>query len=164
MLGLMDQVRLNYTISEELEGQLTQYCEVTGRTASDVVRQLIYEFLEDDRTLPEPAVVQARMRSGPRKDRRTDMWVSPNTFKAFHARLEQDGYSGKSAAIAYLLGDFLSNRVNHTAEEMVRVTFLINRDLYNAVQTAASAKSMQLEQLLAELVQTSLEKGKANQS
>ena len=154
----MDQVRLNYTIAEALEKQLTIYCLVTGRTASDVVRQLIYEFLEGDRALPPPAVIAAQSRNGPRRDRRTDMWVSSQTFKTFHERLESEGYAGKSPVIAFLLGDFLAHRTNSTAEELVRVTLLLDRETFAYLKNTGAVKPLSPEQFIAELTRDYVKK------
>jgi metal-responsive CopG/Arc/MetJ family transcriptional regulator len=153
MLALMtaDNVRLNYTISEELERSLNDYCELTGRSASDLVRQLICEVLEEDRVLPPAAKVIAFDKASPRRERRTDMWVSPMTLKTFDSKVEQDGYPSKSAVIALLLTEFLRNRTNHTGEEMVRTTTLIDRTTYTKLGLAGAAQGKQVEELIVDI-------------
>lgn len=148
---MADSVRLNYTISEELERSLTDYCELTGRSASDLVRQLICEVLEEDRELPPAARVIAFDKSSPRRERRTDMWVSQQTLSAFDEKLDADGYPSKSAVIAYLLTEFLKNRANHTGEEMVRVTTLIDRLTYTKLSMIGAAQGKQIEELINDL-------------
>lgn len=143
-----ENVRLNYTISEDLEKQLESYCELTGRSASDLVRQLICEVLEEDRTLPAADKVIAFDKASPRRDRRTDMWVSPMTLSALDEKVETDGYPSKSAVIAFLLTEFLKNRSNHAAEEMVRVTTLIDRLTYTKLAMIAAAQGKQIEELI----------------
>lgn len=153
-----ENVRLNYTISEDLENQLESYCELTGRSASDLVRQLICEVLEEDRTLPPAAKVIAFDKASPKRDRRTDMWVSPVTLSAFDEKVETDGYPSKSAVIAFLLTDFLKNRSNHAAEEMVRVTTLIDRITYTKLSMVAGAQGKQIEELITDVCKEHIER------
>lgn len=153
MLATMatDSVRLNYTISEELEKSLTDYCELTGRSASDLVRQLICELLEDDRTLPPVADIIAFDKSSPRRDRRTDMWVSSTTLSAFDRKVDIEGYPSKSSVIAYLLTGFLEQRSNHTDQEMVRVTALIDRVTYTKLSMIGAAQGKKIEEIINDL-------------
>ncbi|MGD9726852.1 MAG: hypothetical protein AB7L09_00295 [Nitrospira sp.] len=146
-----DNVRLNYTISDSINDQLLGYCELTGRTASDLVRQLVSEVLEHDRTLPEPQVVEEFLREGERRDKRTDMWMSSRYLNALDEKLEEDGYPTKSGVIAYLLHDFLNTRANHASTEMVRVTTIVNRLTYAALARAASSRQQTVEGLVADL-------------
>lgn len=161
-IGVMDAVRLNYNISDELDSTLSTYCELTGRTASDVVRQLICEVLEEDRTLPPPASILAFNRSD-RRDRRTDMWVPSRTLAAFDERLEADGYPGKSAVIAYLLNEFLTTRGNHAAEEYVRTMVLVDRASYARIAAVGATQGKTVEQMMSdvcrEFARTSKTKG-----
>jgi metal-responsive CopG/Arc/MetJ family transcriptional regulator len=153
MLGTMttENVRLNYTISEELETSLTDYCELTGRSASDLVRQLICEVIEEDRTLPPAAEVITFDKSSPRRERRTDMWVSPMTLQTFDRLVEDGGYPSKSAVIALLLTEFLKNRTNHAGEEMVRVTALIDRLTYTKLNMVGAAQNKRVEEVIYDL-------------
>lgn len=149
--GVMDAVRLNYTINEELEADLSTYCELTGRTASDVVRQLMCEVLEEDRTLPLPTAIMQFDRNGPRRDRRTDMWVPSRALRAFDEKLDAEGYPSKSAVIAYLLNDFLTTRGNHGVEEIVRTTVFVNRVTYARMGAIGAANGKTAEQVMAEV-------------
>lgn len=155
MLGIMstENVRLNYTISEQLETSLTDYCELTGRSASDLVRQLICEVIESDRSLPPAAEVHAFDKASPRRERRTDMWVSPVTLQTFDKMVEDGNYPSKSAVIALLLTEFLKNRTNHAGEEMVRVTSLIDRLTYTKLSLISAAQNRRVEELIYDLCQ-----------
>ena len=146
-----DNVRLNYTISEQIDEQLSSYCEITGRTASDLVRQLVSEALEDDRPLPPPAEIDAFLRNGDRRERRTDMWMSARYLSALDTKLEDEGYSGKSGVIAYLLHDFLNARGNHAGTEMVRITTFVDRLTYVYLMEEASKQMTSLEEVIASL-------------
>lgn len=150
-LAVADAVRLNYSISEDLEAELASYCELTGRTASDLVRQLICEVLEEDRQLPPPATIIALDRNGPRRDRRTDMWVSSRTLTAFDDKVESEGYPGKSSVIAFLLADFLGSRGNRAAEELVRTTIVVDRETYTHFTALGAANGKTTEQAIADV-------------
>lgn len=43
--------RLNFQITKKAQERLEDYCEQSGRSASDVVRQLVKEYLDDIRLL-----------------------------------------------------------------------------------------------------------------
>lgn len=146
-----DNVRLNYTISDTTGDQLTNYCELTGRTASDLVRQIICEVLEEDRKLPPPATISAYLRANSKRDRRTDMWISSTSLVALDKKLELEGHQSKSAVISYLIDDFLNTRANHAAQEMVRVTTLIDRNTYTKLAAVASSRHQQVEEFIYEL-------------
>lgn len=146
-----DNVRLNYTISESIDDQMSSYCELTGRTASDLVRQLVSEVLEDDRRLPPPETISAFLQKGERRDRRTDMWMSARYLAAFDEKLEEENYPSKSGVIAYLLFDFLNARANHAGTEMVRVETLVDRLTYTKLVLAAEKQQMRVEGLVADL-------------
>lgn len=146
-----NNVRLNYTISAETEGALANYCELTGRTASDLVRQIVCEVLEEDRKLPPPTTVTAYLKEGSRRDRRTDMWISANSLTALDEKLAKEGHPAKSAVISFLIDDFLSTRANHAAQEMVRVTTLIDRNTYTTLSALATSRQEQIEELISNL-------------
>lgn len=146
-----DNVRLNYTISDSINSQLTSYCELTGRTASDLVRQLVSEVLEFDRTLPEPSVIDEFLKESEPRGKRTDMWMSARYLAALDEKLEEDGYATKSGVIAYLLHDFLTTRANHAGTEMVRLTTIVNRITYAALERAAASRQQTVEGLVSDL-------------
>ncbi len=148
-----ENVRLNYTISEQLETSLADYCELTGRSASDLVRQLICEVIEADRKLPAAAEVHTFDKASPRRDRRTDMWVSSMALQTFDKLVEDGNYPSKSAVIAFLLTEFLKNRSNHAGEEMVRVTALIDRLTYTKLNLIGAASNRRVEEVIYDLCQ-----------
>lgn len=143
-----DNVRLNYTISQDIDEQLSGYCSLTGRTASDLVRQLVSEVLEHDRQLPHPEVIKQFIKDGDRRDRRTDMWMSARYLAALDETLEEGGYPSKSAVIAYLLNEFLSARANHASTEMVRVSTFVDRITHMYLIEEASKRQCSLEEAI----------------
>lgn len=159
MLTLMgtDNVRLNYTISDATGDSLANYCELTGRTASDLVRQIICEVLEEDRKLPPPSAIATYLKANSRRDRRTDMWISSVSLTALDAKLEQEGHQSKSAVISFLIDDFLHTRANHAAQEMVRVTTLVDRNTYTKLSNIASNRHQQVEEFISELCKEHVE-------
>jgi hypothetical protein len=146
-----DSVRLNYTISHYIDEQLSGYCNLTGRTASDLVRQLVSELLEGDRRLPDIAAINVFLRKGQSRDRRTDMWMSSRYLVALDEMLDASGYPGKSAVIAYLLHDFLTSRANHAATEMIRISTFVDRNTFTKLFLAASNRQQPVEELIAEI-------------
>jgi metal-responsive CopG/Arc/MetJ family transcriptional regulator len=164
MITLMGtgNVRLNYTISDSTSDSLANYCELTGRTASDLVRQIICEVLEEDRKLPLPEAVTGYLKSGARRDRRTDMWISSVSLVALDEKLEKEGHQSKSAVLSYLIDDFLSTRANHAAQEMVRVTTLVDRNTYTKLTQLASSRRQQVEELISGLCKDSADQLRGN--
>lgn len=146
-----DNVRLNYTISDATGDALANYCELTGRTASDLVRQIICEVLEEDRKLPSPAAVTAYLKGSSKRDRRTDMWISSTSLTALDEKLGREGHQSKSAVISFLIDDFLNTRANHAAQEMVRVTTLIDRNTYTRLAGIAASRHQRVEEFIYEL-------------
>ena len=56
--------KLNYVIPKILDEALTTYCNKTGRSASDVIRQLLSEYIDGDRDLiKSPTEVTLGVRS-----------------------------------------------------------------------------------------------------
>jgi hypothetical protein len=155
-----DNVRLNYTISSSIDEQLSSYCEITGRTASDLVRQLITEVLEGDRQLPHPSTITVFLEKGARRERRTDMWLSSRYLKTLEERLIREGYPSKSGVIAYLLHNFLTARANHAGTEMVRVTTLLDRLTLTKLMLAAETRQTNVEALVADLCSEFINHGK----
>jgi len=150
----LDNVRLNYTISNSIDVQLGGYCDLTGRTASDLVRQLVSEVLEHDRRLPAPATIELFLNEGERRDRRTDMWMSARYLCAFDEILEEGNYPSKSGVIAFLLHEFLSARANHAGTEMVRLSTFVNRLIASQLEKTAARRQQTVEGLLADLCET----------
>jgi len=146
-----DNVRLNYTIDHQIDEQMSSYCEITGRTASDLVRQLVSEVLENDRRLPPPETVDAFLKDGTPRTRRTDMWMSARYLTALDEKLEEENYPSKSGVIAYLLHDFLNSRANHAGTEMVRLTTLVDRLTYTKLALVAERQQTGVEALVADL-------------
>jgi hypothetical protein len=153
-------VRLNYTISNSIDDLLSGYCEVTGRSASDLVRQLVCEVLEDDRQLPPPKDIAVFVRDGDRQDRRTDMWMSSHSLAAFDEKLSEHGYPSKSSVISFLLNEFLSARANHAGTEMMRIAPFIDRLTFTELAIVASDRQQSVEELVYDLCKDFVTSGK----
>lgn len=146
-----DNVRLNYTISQSTDDQLQSYRALTGRTASDLVRQLVSEVLEGDRPLPSREQINQFLKEGERRDQRTDMWMSARYLAALDTKLEEEEYPSKSGVIAYLLDDFLNARANHADAEMVRVSTFVDRLTYMYLVEESSKRLCSLEEVISAL-------------
>jgi len=107
--------RINYVIPGALDDQLIAYCERTSRSASDVVRQLIVEWVEGDRKLP------ALARAHP-VGRRTNVGLSDAARAALEAKIEEEGHGTVAAVVAALLGPFLAHRAGAGGTTTVRVS------------------------------------------
>lgn len=106
--------RINYVIPDALDDQLAAYCERTSRSASDVVRQLVVEWVEGDRRLPAPA------RKHP-IGRRTNVGLSDAVRAALEAKIAEEGHGTIAAVIAALLAPFLAHRAFQEETVPVRV-------------------------------------------
>lgn len=107
-------LRINYVIPDELDAQLAIYCERTGRSASDVVRQLIVEWVEGDRRLPAPAKKHPI-------GRRTNVGLSDAVRAALEAKIAEEGHGTVAAVVAALLAPFLAHRASPEETVTVRV-------------------------------------------
>jgi len=114
--------RINYVIPDELDDQLAAYCARTGRSGTDVVRQLVVEWLEGDRRLPSPA------RSHP-IGRRTNVGLSDAARAALEAKIESEGHGTFAAVIAALLAPFLAHRASQ--EEAMPVRVRLSAEVYD---------------------------------
>lgn len=99
----MSKARLNFVIPNELDRKLTAYCDETNRTPTEVIRQLVIEWLEGDRLLAEKA------RTHP-AGRRTNIVLSHASREALESLVRTEGHATTSAAVSALLGAFLAAR------------------------------------------------------
>lgn len=130
-------VKLNYCISEIMDGALTSYCEQTGRNASDVIRQLLSEFIDGDRQLSTPA----REVSG---GIRSNMMLPARTLDALDLKISAEGHGTRGGVISRLLCDFLENRVGNVFGEIL--TIEVDRQLYNKLYSRAKKLGKTVEQ------------------
>ncbi len=98
------QVRLNFSIDEELEAQLAAYEEATGRKQTAVIRQLLIEWLEGARELPENHPEHPA-------GRRTNINISARVRDALERKVTADKLPSLSSVVSSLLRSFLANRV-----------------------------------------------------
>lgn len=120
----MKRHRLNFVIPNDLDEALIAYQSQTGRTPSDVVRQLLVEWVEGDRRLAGPA------REHP-EGRRTQTTLSEPARAAVNARITEEGHGTIAAVVAALLRPFLAHRViRESAQERgVVVPVQVSADL-----------------------------------
>jgi len=97
--------RLNFVIPEDLDDTLAAYCEETGRSQTEVIRQVVLEWLDGDRRLPAPA------REHP-AGRRTNMQLSHVLRGALEAKIKEEGHGTISAVIEALLRSYVAHRGN----------------------------------------------------
>lgn len=114
--------RINYVIPDKLDDQLATYCSRTSRTGTDVVRQLIVEWLDGDRCLPAPA------REHP-TGRRTNVGLSDAVIAALETRIEEEGHGTVAAVVAALLAPFLAHRT--ATEETVTVRVGLSEEVHH---------------------------------
>ena len=99
------KARLNFVLSPELEGALDAYEAHTGRGQTEVVRQLVSDWIEGFTQLPTN--VELKHPEG----RRTNVNVPWRVRAALDARLADAGNPTVSAVIAALLGAYLTHRI-----------------------------------------------------
>ena len=99
----MERVKINFVIPDDLDDDLNAYHGRTGRTPSEVVRQILVEWLEGDRVL----VGLASHPTG----RRTQTSLSQAASAALEERIAQKGLGTVAGVTAALLRPFLANRV-----------------------------------------------------
>ena len=88
--------RLNFQVSEEAEERLSDYCSTSGRSTSDVVRQLLYEYVEGVRALTQDV--------GALNGRRTNCTLPAALVEKLDVRVRQIGQGAtKGMVISNLL-------------------------------------------------------------
>ena len=98
-----EPVKLNFVVPEDLASDLEVYQKYTGRTTSDLVRQLIAELLEGDIVRP-PAHPHP---TGPR----TTVEVPQRVLAALEQFTSSNRHPTKAALLAALMRRFLEGRV-----------------------------------------------------
>jgi hypothetical protein len=146
---MASRVRLNFVITEQTDQNLHTYCDLMGRTSSDVVRQLVVEWLEGDRSLPEPC------RAHP-EGRRTNLQLTTRAREALEARVAKDGHITISAAIEALLSRFLANRVPF-GSDVVTVRLKLPLPTYKKTTAAAQLCGETIEGFIGSTLDARLE-------
>ena len=140
-MGIAGQGRLNFVIPEAIEQRLDVYCDRTGRTPTDVIRQLVSEALEGDRELPKAA---AEHPAG----RRTNIPLSYAALARLDEFVREGKHASAAAVIATLLGQFLANRVDMKADEVVIVHVPLPVSIYSALSAQCARGGMAIEKFL----------------
>ena len=143
------RVRLNFVISNEADRQLGLYCQQLGRSQTDVIRQLVIEWLEGDRALPEPC------RDHP-DGRRTNIQLTTPSREALEARVAREGHITLSAAIDTLLRRFLAARTLQSTDLMT-VRLKIPLGTYDKAAAAAKLRGESVEQFIHSTLEARLE-------
>ena len=98
----MERTKLNFVIPNDLDDDLTAYCDRTGRKPGEVVRQLLVEWLEGDRHLRGSVAHPT--------GRRTQTSLSRVACVALEERIDREGLGTVAGVTAALLRPFLANR------------------------------------------------------
>jgi hypothetical protein len=98
------KVRLNFSIHVQLYDRLASYCVCVGRTPTDLIRQLILEFLDGEIPLPDVTHWE-----GPEK--RTSVFLPNEVLLSFDTRAGAYTVS-KSRIVSGLVLFFLNKRVD----------------------------------------------------
>lgn len=124
------KVRFNFSISVQLSDRLSLYCSTVGRTPTDLIRQLILEYLDNEIPLPDLTPL-----AGPEK--RTSILLPDSILRSFGA---------KADAYAASKGRIVSGLV---------LLFLGRRRVYSDVYAPDYKKV--LEDLVGEILETPLD-------
>jgi metal-responsive CopG/Arc/MetJ family transcriptional regulator len=133
--------KLNYVIPELLDDALNTYCEQTGRSASDVIRQLLAEYIDGDRKLSVP----------PRETLggiRSNMMLPPRILEALDRKLTSEGITSRGGTITRLLYDFLENRVGGSVLEPITIN--IDRTTYKKLSERGQKLGKTIEEIITE--------------
>jgi len=134
--------RLNFVIAEGNDARLETYCEHTSRNSSDVIRQLVSEWIEGDRKLKEPA------KSHP-TGQRTNIPLGYATLAAIDEKVRAEKHATVSAVINALLADFLANRATDSPEEKVTVHVALPVSVYTLLSAQCAHEKTTIEARLA---------------
>jgi hypothetical protein len=137
---MSDKVRFNYVLSDEVDRQLTVYCDHTHRTAADVVRQVLIEWVDGDLVLQRP------MKDHP-IGKRTNIDISSAVRNALEGRVAKEGHVSLSAVVNALLLRFLSARAAPTGDTLT-VRLPVPLPLYQKLSAAACLRGEDVEQTI----------------
>jgi hypothetical protein len=137
-------VTYNYSLPKELSAHLAAYCESRGRTPSDVVRQLMLEYLEGDRVPTKHSAPSG----GPSV--RSSMRLRATTLKTFEREVEVQGRQSKGAVLEALLRAFLSR--SPKVVEQSSVTVLLPTETVREAAQVASTRGVTLCDFLSEMI------------
>lgn len=137
--------KLNYVIPEVLDEALNRYCDQTGRSASDVIRQLLSEYIDGERELSTPARDTSN-------GVRSNMMLPAKILEALDQRIASQGHGTRGGVIARLLCDFLEHRLGSIFGETV--TLNIDRQLYNKLFEKGQELGKPVEEIILDACRT----------
>lgn len=141
-------VTYNYSLSASLASKLADVCERTERSASDIVRQLMLEFVEGDR--------QVLLSDGDdERTVRSSLRLRRTTLKAFEAEVAARGHPGKAVVLEALLRAFLDR--SPKVVERVQVTLSLPVSAMQWATRRAADRALSLNDFLAEVIQSNIE-------
>jgi metal-responsive CopG/Arc/MetJ family transcriptional regulator len=141
----LNTIKLNYVIPESLDEALTRYCEQTGRSASDVIRQLLSEYIDGERELSTPARDTSN-------GIRSNMMLPGKILEALDQKILTTGHGTRGGVIARLLCDFLENRLGSIFSETITVN--VERSLYNKLYEKGQKLGKPVEEVILDACRT----------
>lgn len=137
-------IKLNYAVPKVLDDALSDYSEQTGRTASDVIRQLLAEYIDGDRKLSSPPrAVSNGIRS--------NMILPSKLLDLLDAKIAADGDGTRGTVIVRLLYDFLENRIGLELSETLTIT--VERATYKKLYDKAQKSGKTVEDIILDACQ-----------
>jgi len=136
---MADKLRLNYTLSERAYELLNTYRDQTGRKPTEVVRQLLVEYVQG---FLEPINKPGPHPDGPRQD----VYLMPGTVEMAEARATNDGYPSLSALIDRLTQEFVTGRIR-SPQELVTVKLQIPLNFYAELAREGAVEDVILRRL-----------------
>ena len=138
------KARLNFVLSLSNEAKLDTYEEFTGRKQAAVIRQLVVEWLEGARSLPEGKIPHPT-------GRRTNVNVPWRVRSALDARLAEAGSPTMSAVVDVLLTAFLAHRAP-TVADVVTVSLQVPVLEFNKFVDLCSLTDEEPESAILEMI------------
>jgi len=127
---MASQVKLNFLIPEDLEDGLNEYCDSTGRSHADLLRQLLSEFIDGDRKLTTPA---RECLGGVR----SNMIIPSKLLESLDHKILIESHSSRGGVITRLLYDFLEGKLGNLDE---KVEVALKRVLYTKLMAKGKNK------------------------
>lgn len=148
---LMQKIRYvtyNYSLPKSLAGRLADYCEQTGRSPSDVVRQLMLEYLEGDR------IPSGLSGASNKPIVRSSLRLRSTTLKAFENEVAAQGRPSKACVLEALLRAFLDR--SPKIVERVSTSVLLPVTVMRTAVERATLRGLSLSDFLSEVIQSNL--------
>lgn len=146
---MVARVRLNLVLAPEIDDQLTNYCAYVGRTPTEVMRQLLIEWVEGDRHITAPTLAHPT-------GRRTNVMLTAHARSSLEERLSTEGHATISAVLHALLAAFLAARAP-TDRDTMTLRLKLPIRMYDRLSAAAKLHNADVQQMTITILKAHLD-------